>query len=74
MATAFLEADDGATVIVAVEEVGKTESRNELPGRSVWLCPDRSRCSRASRGRSRPNAAATATTPRLAGSPSQPSR
>jgi uncharacterized protein len=35
--TAFLEADDGETVIVTVEGVGKTKSGNELTGRSVWL-------------------------------------
>jgi ketosteroid isomerase-like protein len=35
--TAFLEADDGETVIVTVEGVGKTKSGNELSGRSVWL-------------------------------------
>jgi uncharacterized protein len=35
--TAFLEADDGKTVIVIVEGVGKTKSGNELSGRSVWL-------------------------------------
>jgi ketosteroid isomerase-like protein len=35
--TAFLEADDGETVIVIVEGVGKTKSGNELSGRSVWL-------------------------------------
>ena len=35
--TAFLEADDGETVIVTVEGVGKTKSGNELAGRSVWL-------------------------------------
>ena len=35
--TAFLEADDGETVIVPVEGVGKTKSGNELTGRSVWL-------------------------------------
>jgi ketosteroid isomerase-like protein len=35
--TAFLDADDGETVIVTVEGVGKTKSGNELSGRSVWL-------------------------------------
>lgn len=35
--TAFLEADDGETVIVTVEGVGKTKTGNELSGRSVWL-------------------------------------
>ena len=35
--TAFLEADDGETVIVTVEGVGKTKSGNDLTGRSVWL-------------------------------------
>ena len=35
--TAFLEADDGETVVVIVEGVGKTKSGNELSGRSVWL-------------------------------------
>jgi uncharacterized protein len=35
--TAFLEADDGETVIVTVEGVGKTKSGNELSGKSVWL-------------------------------------
>jgi ketosteroid isomerase-like protein len=35
--TAFLEADDGETVIVTVEGVGKTKSGNELSGRSIWL-------------------------------------
>jgi ketosteroid isomerase-like protein len=35
--TAFLEADDGETVMVTVEGVGKTKSGNELTGRSVWL-------------------------------------
>jgi ketosteroid isomerase-like protein len=35
--TAFLEADDGETVVVTVEGVGKTKSGNELIGRSVWL-------------------------------------
>jgi ketosteroid isomerase-like protein len=35
--TAFLEADDGETVIVTVEGVGKTKSGNQLSGRSVWL-------------------------------------
>lgn len=35
--TAFLEADDGETVIAIVEGVGKTKSGNELSGRSVWL-------------------------------------
>jgi ketosteroid isomerase-like protein len=34
---AFLEADDGETVVVVVEGVGKTKSGNELRGRSVWL-------------------------------------
>ena len=35
--TAFLEADDGETVIVTVEGVGKTKTGNDLSGRSVWL-------------------------------------
>jgi uncharacterized protein len=35
--TAFLEADDGETVMVTVEGVSKTKSGNELTGRSVWL-------------------------------------
>jgi uncharacterized protein len=35
--TDFLEADDGETVIVVVEGVGKTKTGNELSGRSVWL-------------------------------------
>jgi ketosteroid isomerase-like protein len=35
--TAFLEADDGETVVVVVEGGGKTKSGNELSGRSVWL-------------------------------------
>jgi ketosteroid isomerase-like protein len=35
--TAFLEADDGETVIVTVEGVGTTKSGNELSGRSIWL-------------------------------------
>jgi uncharacterized protein len=35
--TAFLEADDGETVIVTVEGVGKTKAGKELRGRSVWL-------------------------------------
>jgi uncharacterized protein len=35
--TAFLEADDGETVVVVVEGTGKTKSGNELDGRSVWL-------------------------------------
>ncbi len=35
--TAFLEADDGETVFVMVEGVGKTKSGNELSGRSVWM-------------------------------------
>ena len=35
--TAFLEADDGETVVVVVEGVGKTKSGNEVSGRSVWL-------------------------------------
>ena len=35
--TAFLEADDGETVIVVVEGGGKTKSGNEFSGRSVWL-------------------------------------
>ncbi len=34
---AFLEADDGETVVVVVEGVGKTKSGNDLRGRSVWL-------------------------------------
>ena len=35
--TSFLEADDGETVVVTVEGVGRTKSGNELTGRSVWL-------------------------------------
>jgi uncharacterized protein len=35
--TAFLEADDGETVVVVVEGSAKTKSGNELGGRSVWL-------------------------------------
>lgn len=35
--TAFLEADDGETVVVLVDGTGKTKSGNELGGRSVWL-------------------------------------
>jgi len=35
--TAFLDADDGETVVVIVEGTGKTKSGNELGGRSVWL-------------------------------------
>jgi ketosteroid isomerase-like protein len=35
--TAFLEADDGETVVVVVEGGGKTKSGNEFSGRSVWL-------------------------------------
>jgi uncharacterized protein len=35
--TAFLDADDGETVVVTVEGVGKTKSGNELSGRSIWL-------------------------------------
>jgi ketosteroid isomerase-like protein len=35
--TAFLDADDGETVVVVVDGVGKTKSGNELSGRSVWL-------------------------------------
>jgi uncharacterized protein len=35
--TAFLEADDGETVVVTVEGVGKTKSKNALTGRSVGL-------------------------------------
>ena len=35
--TAFLEADDGETVIVLVDGTGKTKSGNELGGRSIWL-------------------------------------
>jgi uncharacterized protein len=35
--TGFLEADDGETVVVTVEGVGKTKSGNELSGHSVWL-------------------------------------
>lgn len=35
--TDFLEADDGETVIVVVEGVGKTKAGKELSGRSVWL-------------------------------------
>jgi len=40
--TAFLEADDGETVMVTVEGVSKTKSGNELTGRSVWLYTVRS--------------------------------
>ena len=35
--TSFLEADDGETVVVTVEGVGKTKAGKELSGRSVWL-------------------------------------
>ena len=35
--TDFIEGDDGETVIVVVEGVGKTKSGNELSGRSIWL-------------------------------------
>jgi ketosteroid isomerase-like protein len=35
--TAFLDADDGETVFVTVEGVGKTKAGNELSGRSVWM-------------------------------------
>jgi ketosteroid isomerase-like protein len=35
--TAFLEADDGETVVVVVAGGGKTKSGNEVSGRSVWL-------------------------------------
>ena len=35
--TAFLDADDGETVIVTVEGVGRTKAGNDLSGRSVWL-------------------------------------
>jgi ketosteroid isomerase-like protein len=35
--TSFLEADDGETVVVTVEGVGKTKSGNDLSGSSVWL-------------------------------------
>ena len=35
--TAFIEGDDGETVVVVVEGGGKTKSGNELSGRSVWL-------------------------------------
>jgi hypothetical protein len=35
--TSFLEADDGETVIVTVEGVGKTKAGKELSGHSVWL-------------------------------------
>jgi ketosteroid isomerase-like protein len=35
--TAFLEADDGETVVVIVEGAGKTKAGKELSGRSVWL-------------------------------------
>ena len=35
--TAFLEADDGETVVVVVEGTGQTTSGTELGGRSVWL-------------------------------------
>ena len=35
--TSFMEADDGETVVVTVEGVGRTKSGNDLAGRSVWL-------------------------------------
>jgi len=35
--TSFMEADDGETVIVTVEGVGKTKTGKELTGHSVWL-------------------------------------
>jgi len=35
--TDFIEGDDGETVVVVVEGVGKTKSGNEISGRSVWL-------------------------------------
>jgi uncharacterized protein len=35
--TAFLDADDGETVVVTVEGVGKTKAGKDLSGRSVWL-------------------------------------
>jgi ketosteroid isomerase-like protein len=35
--TAFIEGDDGETVVVVVEGTGTTKSGNELSGRSVWL-------------------------------------
>ncbi|HEX3294722.1 MAG TPA: nuclear transport factor 2 family protein [Solirubrobacterales bacterium] len=35
--TDFIEGDDGETVVVLVEGVGKTKSGNEISGRSVWL-------------------------------------
>jgi uncharacterized protein len=35
--TAFIEGDDGETVVVVVEGVGKTKAGNELSARSVWL-------------------------------------
>jgi len=35
--TAFIEGDDGETVVVVVEGTGKTKSGNEISGRSVWL-------------------------------------
>jgi uncharacterized protein len=35
--TAFIEGDDGETVVVVVEGAGKTKTGNELSGRSVWL-------------------------------------
>jgi uncharacterized protein len=35
--TAFIEGDDGETVVVVVEGAGKTKAGKELRGRSVWL-------------------------------------
>jgi ketosteroid isomerase-like protein len=35
--TAFIEGDDGETVVVVVEGAGKTKAGKELSGRSVWL-------------------------------------
>ncbi len=35
--TAFIEGDDGETVVVVVDGTGKTKSGNEIRGRSVWL-------------------------------------
>jgi uncharacterized protein len=35
--TAFIEGDDGETVVVVVEGAGRTKAGKELRGRSVWL-------------------------------------
>jgi len=35
--TAFIEGDDGETVVVVVEGAGKTKAGKQLRGRSVWL-------------------------------------